>query len=236
MPPPSFRATLLALCAACLCGCSTITTSNTARTATEQLLISNAVDQSLDKIDFSTFVGTKVVLEEKYLDGVDKAYVVASVRHRLLYHGATITTDAKEADIILEARSGGIGTDNSELFYGMPEIALPGVVSIPEMKLVTRASQRGTAKLGLVAYDAKTHRILGQGGVSIAVANQNSLSVLGVGPFKSGTVTQELAAGTSTAGIYPHGTHLPYVVSFDPPDSRDAEPIRLTRGVKDDRR
>ncbi len=231
-----FRAALMALCAAILCGCSTTTTSNTSRTATEQLLISNAVDQSLDKIDFSTFVGTKVVLEEKYLDGVDKPYVLASVRHRLLYHGATITTDAKDADIILEARSGGIGTDSSEMFYGMPEIALPGVVSIPELKVVTRSSQRGTAKLGLVAYDAKTLRILGQGGVSIAVANQNSMSVLGVGPFKSGTVKQELDAGTSTAGIYSQGTHLPYVVSFDPPQSRDGEPIRLTRGVKDERR
>ena len=71
-----------------------------------------------------------IVLEEKYLDGVDKPYVVASVRHRLLYHGATITTDAKEADIILEARSGGIGTDSSEMFYGMPEIALPGMVML----------------------------------------------------------------------------------------------------------
>ena len=210
--------------------------SNTARTATEQLLISNAVDQSLDKIDFSTFVGTKVVLEEKYLEGVDKAYVLASVRHRLLYHGATITTDAKEADIILEARSGGIGTDHSEMFYGMPEIALPGVVSIPELKVVTRSSQRGTAKLGLVAYDAKSHRILGQGGVSIAVANQNSLSVLGVGPFKSGTVTQEINVGTSAAGNYSQGSQLPYVVSFDPPQSRDAESIQLTRGVKSERR
>ena len=114
MPPFFPRLTLFVLCAAICCGCATVTTSNTARTATEQLLISNAVDQSLDKIDFSTFVGTKVVLEEKYLEGVDKAYVLASVRHRLLYHGATISTDAKDADIILEARSGGIG--DQELF------------------------------------------------------------------------------------------------------------------------
>ncbi|MES2790588.1 MAG: DUF6655 family protein, partial [Planctomycetota bacterium] len=54
-----------------LIGCTSTKTSNTARTGTEQLLISNAVDQSLAKVDFSQMAGKKILVEEKYLDSVD---------------------------------------------------------------------------------------------------------------------------------------------------------------------
>lgn len=233
MPSHSLRA--LFVCSGLLVaiGCSSISTSNTSRTATEQLLISNAVDQALDKVDFTAFVDSKVQLDEKYMDGVDKAYVLASVRHRLLYNGATITADVKEADIILEVRSGGIGTDNSETFYGVPEIVLPGMMSVPELKFVTRGSQRGTAKIGLVAYDAKSQRILGAGGLSLAVSNQSTWSVLGIGPFKNGSVKQEVDQATSPTSQQFNNGALPYLVSFSPPATKESqEPgqIRLTRG------
>ncbi len=218
-------------------GCSTISTSNTSRTATEQLLISNAVDQALDKVDFTAFVGSKIQLEEKYMDGVDKAYVLASVRHRLLYNGATITADVKEADIVLEVRSGGIGTDNAETFYGVPEVVLPGMMSIPELKFVQRGSQRGTAKIGLVAYDAKTQRVLGAGGLSLAISNQNTWSVLGVGPFKNGTVKNEVDQATANNTQQFNNGALPYAVTFSPPGTTEGfEPgkIRLTKGRREE--
>ena len=65
---------------AALAGCSSTKQSNTARTAREQLLISNAVDQALSKIDFTALDGQKVFLEEKYLECTDKGYVVSSIR------------------------------------------------------------------------------------------------------------------------------------------------------------
>jgi len=49
-------------------GCATNKESDTARTGVEQLLVSSAVDQALDKIDFTPVRGAKVQLEEKYLD------------------------------------------------------------------------------------------------------------------------------------------------------------------------
>ena len=57
--------------------------------------------------------GKKVLVEEKYLDSVDKGYVVSSVRHHVLHAGGQLATKPEEADIILEMRSGGIGTDNT---------------------------------------------------------------------------------------------------------------------------
>ncbi len=217
---------------ACSSGCAKNVTSNTARTGTEQLLISNAIDQALDKVDFGAFSGEKIALEEKYLDAVDKSYLMSSIRHRLAYYGATVVSDAKEADIILEARSGAVGTDNSETFYGVPEVVLPGMLSLPEMKLITRSQQRGTAKIGIVAYDAKTHRMLGAGGVSLAVSDLNSWNFMGVGPYKSGTVPQEITSGMN-GGTYHRNAQLPYTVTFDSvAPAQDSGNIRLTKGQK----
>ena len=67
----SSRAT--AFCAAMMLisvGCSSRKRSDTARTGREQLLISNAVDQSLSKCDFSAFQGAKVFVEDKYLESI----------------------------------------------------------------------------------------------------------------------------------------------------------------------
>lgn len=178
-------------------GCSTSSTSNTARTAREQLLISNAVDQALDSVDFSSFYGQKVFFDQTYLDGTDKSYVVGSVRHRLLLNGAILASAADDAEVILEARSGGIGTDMAETFYGVPEVVVPGMLTIPELKAATRTSQKGTAKIAFVAYDAATRRVLGTGGTSLAVSDYNDWHVLGIGPFRTGTVKQEIKSSTS---------------------------------------
>ena len=103
----------LVLTLALLGGCTTARQTDTARTAREQLLISNAVDQALAKVDFASFQGQRVLVEEKYLDCVDKGYVVGSVRHRLMLNGATIAPKPEEADVVMELRSGG-ETDKSQ--------------------------------------------------------------------------------------------------------------------------
>ncbi|MHC4877048.1 MAG: DUF6655 family protein [Planctomycetota bacterium] len=214
---PSLRCAAGALALATfLTGCSTSSSSNTARTAKEQLLISNAVDQALESVDFNSFYGQKVFFDDKYLDGTDKSYVVGSVRHRLLLHGATLSGSVDDAEVILEARSGGIGTDMTETFYGVPEVVVPGMLTIPELKAATRTSQKGTAKLAFVAYDAKSKSVLGSGGTSLAVSDFNDWHVLGIGPFKTGTVKQELKAGTSGSRFRP-SAQAGQLVSFEAP-------------------
>jgi hypothetical protein len=102
------------------------------------MLISNAIDQSLSKVDFRAFGGQKVFLEEKYLDCVDKNYIVSSVRHRVLLQGAQVVGKPEEADLVLEIRSGAVGTDASSSFLGVPAFSVPGMFAIPEIKLVNR--------------------------------------------------------------------------------------------------
>src|SRR5262245_22338428 len=88
-------------------GCATTRTSDTARTAVEQLLISNAVDQSLAKVDFGPLNGHKVFIQEKYLDGVDKNYVAGTIRHRVLAAGGKLAEKPEDAELVMEIRSGG---------------------------------------------------------------------------------------------------------------------------------
>lgn len=183
-------------------GCATTTTSNTARTATEQLLISAAIDRAMSNVSFTDFDGYSVFVDDKYLDSVDKGYLVASLRHRILEGGGSIAVGADKADLVLEARSGGVGTDNQESFIGIPAIGIPGLpIELPEVKIASRSTQMGTAKLGLVCYDPKTGRALGSGGEATALTHNNDTYVMGIGPFRSGSVLDQRAQAVGFNGV-----------------------------------
>ncbi|MBX7106925.1 MAG: hypothetical protein K1X57_22840 [Gemmataceae bacterium] len=214
MTPAFLRIIVVAGLSLGVLGCSTTQTSNTARTATEQLLLSNAVDQSLDKIDFRPLAGQNVFLEEKYMDSVDKQYVLASIRHRILRTGGRLVDKADAADIVLEPRSGGVGTSSSSSFVGIPSIVLPGMLTLPEVKFYTRSRQAGFAKIGIAAYDPKTHENRGNGGMTVAVSDDNNSYLVGIGPFQSGTLREEIAR-TTTGPAATRRDQLPANIVFN---------------------
>lgn len=183
-------------------GCATTTTTNTARTASEQLLISAAIDRAMSNVSFTDLAGYKVFIDEKYLDSVDKGYLVASLRHRVLQSGGLLVGAADAADLVMEPRSGGVGTDSQESFVGIPAIGIPGLpIELPEVKFASRATQMGTAKLGLVCYDAKTGQSMGSGGETTALTHNNDTYVMGVGPFRSGTVLDQREKAVGFNGV-----------------------------------
>lgn len=183
-------------------GCTTSRTTDTARTGMEQLLISNAVDQTLDKTAFPSVSGRKVFVEEKYLDCVDKGYVVGSIRQRLLAGGAQLV-DAKDgSEVTIEIVSGGLGTDNIESYVGVPGLTVPGLpVELPEVRVYEKKSQFGTAKLGVVAYATTTGEMLYQSGSALARAEDSRWSLMGIGPFQEGSVNDEVNRNTVFSGF-----------------------------------
>ncbi len=201
-----------ALFVACLAmGCTTTRTSNTARTGMEQLLISNAVDQTLDKTALPQVKGRKVFLDSQFLDSVDKGYIVGSLRQRLLVSGASLV-DAKEgSDITVEIVSGGVGTDSVETYLGVPGLAIPGLpIELPEVRMYEKSSQFGTAKLGVVAYSTETGEMVFDGGRSLARADASRWSVMGIGPFQEGSVRDEVRMATGDSfSIAPRMVKLP---------------------------
>ncbi len=195
-------------------GCSTTRTSDTSRTGIEQLLISNAVDQALEKYDFRPLQGKAVYLDDQYLDAVDKGYLLSSIREQILYNGGRIVPKADDSDVTLEVRSGGVGTDNQELYVGIPNMSVPGLlpIEIPQIKLWNRTSQIGTAKLGILAYDTKAGVVYQQGGQSLARSDDTKWFMFGLGPFQSGSIKSEIDQSnrnpTAVARAMPHGSQI----------------------------
>ncbi len=183
---------------ACCAGCGSTRVTDTSRTGLEQILISNAIDRSLDEFDLAMVNGYRVFVDEKNLECTDKKYVIGSLRRRLLADGGQLVDKPEDAAIVVEVHSGGVGTDRSEGFLGIPAANLPGPIPIglPEVKLLSQQTHYGSAKIGLVAYDAKSRRSLGEGGVSLARSNNSSWSILGIGPFNSGSIPKELATAS----------------------------------------
>ena len=212
-PGPAAAAAVLCLAFA---GCASTSSSNTSRTGMEQLLISDAIDRSLEKVDFTPMTGRAVYIETAHLDCVDKGYLISSVRHRALAAGARLADKKDSADAIVEVRSGGVGTDRVESYIGTPAVSVPGLtaIEIPEVKLWTKKKQTGTAKIGIVAYDAKSGAPLGDGGMTMARSDDSNSFILGVGPWQSGTVREGVARGLrSGRPVKP----LSYNVALDQP-------------------
>ncbi len=177
-------------------GCATMKHSDTARTGVEQLLISSAADKALDKVDLRPIAQAKVFLETKYLDCVDKNYIIVSMRQRLMRSGCTLVEKVEDAQVVVEVASGGIGTDRNELFLGTSEIPLPppSPVSIPRLALMERKRAIGTAKIAVLAYDAKTKAAVINNGFALARSDHRTTNLLGLGGINSGSVHQELAS------------------------------------------
>jgi hypothetical protein len=186
----------LALSAA-LPACTTIKRSDTARTGLEQLLISSAVDHALNRVDWAPIRGAAVFVETKYLDCVDKNYIILGVHQRLLANGCTLVEKAEDSAVTIELGSGAVGTDRQESFLGIPEISMPSSqVAIPKFALFTREKANGTAKLAILAYDTKSKLPVINMPVAMARSDHNDWSILGAGPMIYGSVPREVAAAT----------------------------------------
>jgi hypothetical protein len=219
-------------------GCTTAKPPNTARTATEQLLISNAVDQSLNRIDFTPLAGARVFVEEKYIDCIDKGYIIGSIRHKLLQAGAMLAAKPEDAEAIMEVRSGAVGTDVTGSYVGIPGFTAPGMpVGIPDIKLATRDSQNALAKIGIVVYGVKSRKELGEGGVSLARAEDTKTYFMGMGPHQTGTLQREVKR-IAPAGPGQYVREIPTEVALSQPqhekDKSDEPSVTLTSAEKDE--
>lgn len=185
-------------------GCASMKESDTARTGLEQLLISNAVDQSLAKVDFTPIGGAKVHLKTDLLDCVDKNYIILSTRAKLLVSQCVLMDKADEADVVLEIASGGVGTDRTDLTVGSPEIPLGLMGSIPKVNIYERKKAMGTAKLVMVATDTKSKQAVINSGFSLARSDHQHWTMMGTGPVLSGSVATQLKehTGQSETLIY----------------------------------
>jgi hypothetical protein len=175
---------------------------NKSRLATEQLVVSDAVDRAVATIDFSPLSGRKVYFDTKYLAGVkltpngNTEYVISSLRQQMVAYDCRLMDKPEEAEFIVEARIGVLANDGHELTYGIPGTAAFTTASVflaapvpapamPELSLGRRNHQQGTAKIGLFAYDRETREPVWQAGLAKGSTRARDMWVFGLGPFES---------------------------------------------------
>ncbi|MEY4178730.1 MAG: hypothetical protein RLY70_2304, partial [Planctomycetota bacterium] len=187
--------------------------STKSRTASEQLLMSDAVDRAVSQIDFRDLAGQKVFFETKYLVNtrdplfpanqkglgfVNAEYIISSLRQQMVTADLRLQDKADDADFVVEARIGAVGFDSTEVVYGIPASAplssaattLSGtpVPTIPEISFARKNIQLGAAKVGVFAYDRRTRSPVWQSGIAQAVSDARDSWLFGVGPFQDGSI------------------------------------------------
>jgi hypothetical protein len=203
-PRLTLIAALVAHGAGMLSGCGTTRSSDTQRTATEQLLISDAIDRAVQTVTFNSLAGQSVYLDDSRLgDVVDKDYLVSTLRQHLLASGCALRDDRDAADFIVEARVGSVGTDRNDLLFGVPSMNVPQIfplqpapAAIPEIPFAKRRDQRGIVKLAVFAYHRESGLPVWQSGLALQESSSNDVWILGAGPFQRGTIYE----GTVFAG------------------------------------
>ena len=155
------------------------------------------MDRAVSEIDFTALSGRAVFFDNTYLKGsVDENYVVSSLRQHLLASGSLLMETRDLADYVVEARAGAVGTDRSDLLFGVPSVNVPTVPgmpvampsSIPEIPLAKTTNQKAVAKLAVFAYNRKTGRPVLQSGIDPAVSMARNSWLFGAGPFRRGTI------------------------------------------------
>lgn len=171
-------------------GCGTTRWTDTSRTATEQFLISQAIDEAVGRLDFRPLAGKAVFFDEKYLeDTVHKKYLASSLRQQLVASGVLLHEKAEEADYIVEARSGVIGTNRNDSMFGVPSLSIPPVVpgiptNTPEVALAKKTNQQAAAKIAVYARHQATGNRIWQSGVVTAETFEKNSWLFGIGPVQ----------------------------------------------------
>lgn len=212
--------------------------------ATKQLLLSEAVDQSIAAIDFRPMTAQKVYLDTSYIKHVQPVgfvnadYVISALRQQIASAGCLLQDTQNEADVIIEARVGTLGADGFQVTYGVPAnsaltaaaSAIPGtppIPAIPEISLARRESKEGAAKIACFAYDRETRQPLWQSGTARSTTTSRDSWFFGIGPFQGGSIRSKTRLV---------GSGLPFgeggYVGAEPPEGYDRPAVDYNAEVR----
>lgn len=179
------------------------------QSATEHLLLSDAVDRSVAKIDFSILSDEKVFFDTQYIRAVkgvgfvNADYFISSLRQQMVAAHCLLQDKREEADYVVEARIGVLGSNSHDVTYGLPQNSsvttafntaaavvptMPAIPPLPELSLAKKHDQTAAAKVAVFAYNLKTKQPVWQSGISLASSNATDTWILGAGPFQRGSI------------------------------------------------
>jgi hypothetical protein len=197
------------MCCVTITGCG----ATQQRAGTEQLLLSDAVDRSVDRIDLKVLRGQTVFLDSSYIEPVKtngyvtSSYIISALRQKLITSGCLLQAMPDDADYIVEARVGALGTDAVEVTYGIPAsnaigaaasliTTAPVAPAIPEISFGKRNGTLSTSKVVAFAYHRESGEPVWQSGAAVAKSDAKDSWLFGAGPWQNGSIYD----GTQFAG------------------------------------
>ena len=175
-------------------GCTNLRTTDPARTATEQFLMSEAVNRAIDQLSAVALRDKEVFVSDEFVNRYEDRFLMAELRARLLMSGVRLKDRREQAKIILEVRSGGVGIDRQDYLLGIPAFALSnsgtGEIPLvtPEIAIIKNLKQRGFASVAFVAYWAETGELVASSGPFIGRTLREDYWLFGTGPRTVGNI------------------------------------------------
>lgn len=177
-------------------GCASIRTTDPARTATEQFLMTEAVNSAVEQLSPALLRDRLVFVDAAHLAVPEQAFLLGELRARLLSSGVRMAGKREEAQVILEVRSGGVGIDRYDYLLGIPSFALPYTsaspggmpILTPELAIFKNQKQYGFASVAFVAYWANTGELLAASGPFVGRTFRKDYWFFGVGPRTFGNI------------------------------------------------
>ncbi len=176
-------------------GCHAIRISEPPRTATEQLLLSTAVDRALEDVNLSFLKGKRTFFDTTYFESYDQEYVLGALREMLARNGALLTANAATSEVTVEVRCGGLGIDSRDSLFGLPDLNLPipfaGQVESPEVTLYKSEHADSIAKLALLAFETDSGKLIDRSGPMVGEAKFHHYKILGAINWRVTTIPEK---------------------------------------------
>jgi hypothetical protein len=189
--------------------------SRTPRTAVEQVLLTQAVEQALVNLTVQLPEGVNVDVDATALESdrsrlhmtnadfgaIDRPsrdilYVRDAVAAELGRRGYRVSARDTESPYLVRVMAESFGTMQGRVFFGMPpvqSVLIP--FSLPELVLFKQESQSGYARLHLDLYDNRTGEFLGSTAKMVGRAFYNQYTVLLFATWNRTDVTAPPVAG-----------------------------------------
>ena len=142
------------------------TPSQTVRTATEQLLLSQAIERSLHDLSVPLTEGSTVMIETVGFAVPPTAFIPSDLNYardtvagRLGQLGFRIHPKDEEAKYLVRVLVQSLGTVQGETFFGMPSLAILAI-ALPELTLYKAQYQSGYMRYSIDIYEAATGRFI----------------------------------------------------------------------------
>lgn len=135
--------------------------SKTSRTATEQLLVSQALHRSLSGVSIPLPYGSSVAVETAGLKDTDAAFARELVASRLGSLGLRVQRKEEEANYLIRVIIQTLGTNQETSFFGMPPVTsvlLP--FALPELSVYKYEHQQAAVRLRLEFFERASRRFI----------------------------------------------------------------------------